>query len=71
MTTATDTCEPDSTVGGEDANTNMTVGTTVVFVAPPISQTKGRGCSKRKVHNERPVVTHNTSTYKRKVIASG
>jgi hypothetical protein len=71
MTKATDTCEPDSTVGGEDANTDMTVGTTVVFVAPPISQMKGHGCSKRKVHNERSVVTHSTSTYKRKVIASG
>jgi hypothetical protein len=71
VTTATNTCEPDSTVGSKDGNTDMTVGTTVVFVAPPISQTKGHGCSKWKVHNEGPVVTHSTSTYKRKVTASG
>jgi hypothetical protein len=71
VTTATNTCEHDSTMGGEDANTDMVVGTIVVFVAPPISQTKGRGCSKWKVHNEGPVVTHCTSTYKRKVTSSG
>jgi hypothetical protein len=54
---ATDTCEPDSSVGREDGNTDMTIGNTVVFVAPPISGTKGRGCSKQKVHNEGPAVT--------------
>jgi hypothetical protein len=71
VTTAADTCKPDSSVGGEDGNTDMTVGHTVAFVVPPISQTKGRGCSKQKVHNEGTTVTHNTSTYKRKVTASG
>jgi hypothetical protein len=54
-------------VGGEEANTDMTVDNTIVFVAPPISQTKGRGSSKWKVHNEGPTLTQCTSTYKRKV----
>jgi hypothetical protein len=71
VTIGTDTCEPDSSVGQEDGNTDMTVGNTVVFVAPPILETKGRGCSKRKVHNEGLAVTQCTSTYKRKVTASG
>jgi hypothetical protein len=54
-------------VGGEEANTDMTVDNTIVFVAPPISQTNGRGSSKWKVHNEGPTLTQCTSTYKRKV----
>jgi hypothetical protein len=70
VTVATDTCEPDSSVGQEDVNMDMTVGNTVVFVAPPISGTKGHGCSKRKVHNEGPAITQYTSTYKCKVTTS-
>jgi hypothetical protein len=31
VTVATDTCEPDSSVGREDVNMDMTVGNTVVF----------------------------------------
>jgi hypothetical protein len=71
VTTTTDNCEPDSSVGGEEANTDMTIGNTIVFVAPPISQTKGCGSSKRKVHNEGAALTQCTSTYKCKVIGSG
>jgi hypothetical protein len=70
VTTTTDNCKPDSSVGGEEANTDMTVGNTVIFVAPSISQTKGRGSSKRKIHNEGPALTQCTSTYKHKVIES-
>jgi hypothetical protein len=69
--TATNNCEPDSSVGQEEVNTNMMVGNTVVFVAPPISQTKGCGSNKWKVHNEGPALTQCTSTYKRMVTASG
>jgi hypothetical protein len=71
VTTTTDNYEPDSSVGGEEANMDMTVGNTVVFVAPPISQTKECGSSKRKVHNEGHALTQCTSTYKHKVTASG
>jgi hypothetical protein len=45
---ATDTCEPDSSVGREDGNTDMTIGNTVVFVAPPISGTKGVDAANRR-----------------------
>jgi hypothetical protein len=71
VTTATGNCEPDSSVAGEEANTDVTDGNTIVFVAPPISQTKGRGSSKCKVHNEGAPLTQCTSTYKHKVRASG
>jgi hypothetical protein len=60
-----------SSVGQEEANTDMTVVNTIIFVAPPISQTKGRGSSKWKVHNEGSALTQCTSTYKHKVTESG
>jgi hypothetical protein len=68
VTTATNIYEPDSSVGGEEANMDMTVGNTIAFAAPPISQTKGCGSSKRKVHNEGSALTQCTSTYKCRVI---
>jgi hypothetical protein len=36
VTIAIDNCKPDSSVGQEEANMDMTVGNTIVFVAPPI-----------------------------------